>query len=362
MKTSTSLLVFSAVLVEGFPLPKITPRVEPRYDGAPGTGALGRVVYGIISMICLCGLAFALGLRVKQFERKRKLKFAWILSQIQTVLALALVISGAILVYGLNLTTYKQCRASITVCLFLYFSSKILLYIFYLERVHIARLPDVSKRTQDKIWIAGMIIAVGFFGGMALWCLATPHAKISLKDGHCLIGSDMIPSYITFSFDIIINIGLTFVFCWLIMPILKNQERGVDYCGSEESQPSPRKRAVVRRMLGRGRTETDDRLAQSIKKMLKRNIIGSALTFVAGSINLIIYFVDATSQIAYVCYTLCVVDVVFGVLVVHWLTFGSNAANGPSLHSTMHSMRSTITPFPGLSMPDPVVTHSKASI
>jgi succinate dehydrogenase hydrophobic anchor subunit len=67
------------------------------------------------------------GLRVTQFERKKKLQFAWWLSHIQTVVAMMLVISGAILVYGLNLTTYKECRASITVCLFLYFSSKILL-------------------------------------------------------------------------------------------------------------------------------------------------------------------------------------------------------------------------------------------
>jgi hypothetical protein len=52
----------------------------------------------------------------------------------------------------------------------------------------------------------------------------------------------------------------------------------------------------------------DDQLTLSVKKMLTRNIIGSALTFVAGAINLIVYFVDATSQIAFVCYTLCVID------------------------------------------------------
>lgn len=66
---------------------------------------------------------------MRQFERKKKLQFAWILSHIQTVVAMMLVISGAILVYGLNLTTWKQCRASITVCLFLYFSSKVLLLV-----------------------------------------------------------------------------------------------------------------------------------------------------------------------------------------------------------------------------------------
>jgi len=180
-------------------------------------------------------------------------------------------------------------------------------YIFYLERVHIVRSPDVFKRTHDKIWVGGMIIVVGFFGGMALWCIATPHAGISLKDGHCRIGSDMIPSYITFSFDIIINIGLTSVFCWLIMPVLKNEARNPAYCVTETSQPSTRKPRVLRGLLSRG-SKRDDQLSLSVTKMLKRNIIGSGLTFVAGAINLIIYFVDATSQIAYVCFTLCIVD------------------------------------------------------
>ncbi|XP_014554533.1 hypothetical protein COCVIDRAFT_104852 [Bipolaris victoriae FI3] len=232
-----------------------------------------------------------------------------------------LVTSGAILVYGLNLTTWKQCRASITVCLFLYFSSKILLYIFYLERIHIARQP--LARRCDTIWIGGMVMTVGFFGGMAVWCIATPHSAISVHDGHCRIGSDMIPSYTTFSTDIVINFSLTGVFIWLILPILKNQARGPATVLDEFVRPSALGPSGLRRVL-RSNVERDDPLASSVKKMLRRNIIGSLLTFAAGAINLIIYFVDATSQIAFVCYTMCIVDVVFGVLVVQWLTFGSH--------------------------------------
>lgn len=151
-----------------------------------------------------------------------------------------------------------------------------------------------------------MVVVVGFFGGMAIWCIATPHAGLSMEDGHCRIGSDMIPSYITFSFDIIINIGLTFVFCWLIWPVLKNQSRGAEGALADEAQ-RPRNPYSLRGALSRDR-ERDDQLTMSVKKMLQRNIIGSILTFVAGAINLIIYFVDATSQIAYVCFTLCIVD------------------------------------------------------
>ena len=123
-----------------------------------------------------------------------------------------------------------------------------------------------------------------------------------MEDGHCRIGSDMIPSYITFSFDIIINIGLTGVFVWLLLPVLKNQARGI-----EASQPRTRNPYSLGGVLSRN-MESDDQLTLSVKKMLTRNIIGSALTFMAGAINLVVYFVDATSQIAFVCYTLCVID------------------------------------------------------
>lgn len=149
------------------------------------------------------------------------------------------------------------------------------------------------------------MVVTAAFGGMALWCIATPHAGVNVHDGHCRIGSDMIPSYTTFSADIVINIALTGVFVWLILPVLKNQTRGPTAVMND--QPSARNPFVLREVLSRG-AERDDRLSLSVKKMLRRNIIGSALTFVAGAVNLVIYFVDATSQIAYICYTLCIVD------------------------------------------------------
>ncbi|KAH7394967.1 hypothetical protein DE146DRAFT_658795 [Phaeosphaeria sp. MPI-PUGE-AT-0046c] len=363
MTTMTLPWLFLLSLVEGSPMTKIMFREEQGNAPRAETGALGRLVYGIISTICLCAISFALGLRVTQFERKKNLRFAWVLSHIQTVVAMMLVISGAILVYGLNFTTYKQCRASITVCLFLYFSSKVLLYIFYLERIHIARLPVIHVRRRDPIWIAGMVVIVAF-GGMALWCIATPHAGISVHDGHCRIGSDMIPSYTTFSADIVINIGLTGVFVWLILPVLRNQARGSTIVMVEVSQPPARNPSALRGVLSNN-TERDDHLSLSVKKMLRRNIIGSALTFVAGAVNLVIYFVDATSQIAYVCYTLCIVDVVFGVLVVQWLTFGANNTNtntNSNPPAAAYNRSDSAAAFTSLAIPEIVNTHSKASI
>jgi len=57
----TSFCLFPILLVKGLPLPQIAPRVGPQQAVAAGTGTLGRLVYGVISIICLSGLAFALG-------------------------------------------------------------------------------------------------------------------------------------------------------------------------------------------------------------------------------------------------------------------------------------------------------------
>jgi hypothetical protein len=152
-----------------------------------------------------------------------------------------------------------------------------------------------------------MVTTVGGFGGMALWCIGTPHAAISMHDGACRIGSDMIPSYTTFSADIVINLGLTGVFIWMISPLLRNQARCPAALMVDAPRPSARDPFALRGVLS-SNVERDDQLSLSVKRMLRRNIIGSALTFVAGAINLIIYFVDATSQIAYICYTMCIID------------------------------------------------------
>lgn len=158
-----------------------------------------------------------------------------------------------------------------------------------------------------------MAMTIGFFGGMAIWSISTPHAKLSIDDGHCRIGSGMIPSYITFSCDVIINVGLTGIFVWLIRPVLGNQARAPATIMIETAHLPIRNQSVLGSVITSNNGK-DDQLSLSVSRMLRRNIIGSALTLVAGTMNLIIYFVDATSQIAYVCYTLCTIDGVYNSL------------------------------------------------
>lgn len=64
MKATIIFFLFLLQLVEGLPTTQIIPREEPQSAAHAETGALGRLVYGIISTICLCAMSFALGIYV----------------------------------------------------------------------------------------------------------------------------------------------------------------------------------------------------------------------------------------------------------------------------------------------------------
>jgi hypothetical protein len=62
MRTMMSSWIFLVLLVEASPTKRIMSRHELESAARAETGALGRLVYGIISTLCLCALSFALGI------------------------------------------------------------------------------------------------------------------------------------------------------------------------------------------------------------------------------------------------------------------------------------------------------------
>ena len=58
MLLSWMFLVFT---VEGAPITRIVPRHEAGDAARVETGTVGRLVYGVVSTVCLCAMSFALG-------------------------------------------------------------------------------------------------------------------------------------------------------------------------------------------------------------------------------------------------------------------------------------------------------------
>jgi hypothetical protein len=53
--------MFLALVVEGAPTTQIVPRHEAGDAARAETGTVGRLVYGIVSTVCLCAMSFAMG-------------------------------------------------------------------------------------------------------------------------------------------------------------------------------------------------------------------------------------------------------------------------------------------------------------
>ncbi|KAF2452021.1 hypothetical protein P171DRAFT_479033 [Karstenula rhodostoma CBS 690.94] len=342
--------------------------VEPRKDSVYtdptyGTSTEGRLAYGLVSFVCLFSLAFVLGIRAKRFEKK-KLKFTWLLVHLQTLIALGLVISSSILVVTFGTTTQAQCFSAIMVCVAFYITGKICLYLFLLERAHVIRAPFIRKRTDDWVWVGGTCFVCVTFGAISIWGLITPHAELSPEDGQCRVGLSKIPGYLLLIFDASINAALTVLFVGLLRPVLKFREH-TSTCHDHVNPPASvnRFRKAMRQLssLGVEEHEGRDNFFISIKKVLWKNVIGSGVTFLASAANLIVFFAEKNNQLAFVCLVSCMADVTCGVLVVHWLTLGSNEEihASPSVtrnHAPSLSSSSTIAV---VSKPEDIVKPSK---
>ncbi|KAK7188104.1 hypothetical protein DPSP01_001645 [Paraphaeosphaeria sporulosa] len=355
----------SLQLSHGSSASPVHPRSNSVYtDPDYGTSMQGRLAYGLVSFFCLFSLAFVLGIRAKRFEKK-KLKFTWLLVHVQTLIALGLVISSSILVVTFGTTTQEQCFSAIMVCVVFYITAKMCLYMFLLERAHVVRAPFIRKRTDDWVWVGGTTLICVTFGAISIWGLITPHAELSLDDGQCRIGLAKVPAYLLLIFDALINAALTVLFVVLLRPVLEFRER-TSTC-FDDGNPSPsvnRFRQALRqlRSLGFKEDEGTDNFSTSIKIVLWKNVVGSGITFMASAANLIVFFSEKGSQLAFVCLVSCMADVTCGALVVHWLTIGSNE----EIHVPPRSTRSNHTPslsssstIAAISKPEDIVKPSK---
>lgn len=271
-----------------------------------------------------------------------------------------------VLHHGQNVPVCPLIRLAV-VCLIVTFGSRSM---FLLERLHIIRAPFVRKRTDDRLWLGGTLFLFASLGAISIWSLVTPHAELSSKDGQCRIGIARVPSYTLFTFDVIMNAALTIAFVILLRPYLELRERTSAYHGEGNPPAAVGRFRRLFRQIGLPAFRKDeemDSFSSNIRNVLWKNVIGSSLALLASLANQIVSFTEKHNQGAFVCLMGCMADgkhcastpsalsrslttsiVTCGVLVVHWLTLGSNeetqALQPPRGHTASLSSSSTITP------------------
>lgn len=216
-------------------------------------------------------------------------------------------------------------------------------YMFLLERAHVIRAPFISKRIDDWVWLGGTITVCLSFGAISIWGLITPHAELSPVDGQCRIGLSTIPAYLLLIFDALINTALTAIFVVLLRPVLEfRQPSSASYDDGSPQTSVKWFKKIMQRLgsLGFEDDERSDHFFVNMKKVLWKNVVGSVVTSLASAANLIVFFSEKSSQLAFVCLVSCMADgkfhkpkfswetnvrvVTCGVLIVHWLTLGSS--------------------------------------
>ncbi|RDW73015.1 hypothetical protein BP6252_06922 [Coleophoma cylindrospora] len=258
---------------------------------------VGLVVTSALSIISMSVLAICLSRRLNSLKNWRCMTVThWLLLAIY-IDSMLFVSITAILSHGFGLNTSIQtCSAAILLCLVCYMSTK-LIYYFLVEKANIVN--DVNKkRFQSKLYLFNC------FGMLVPYCIVVVLnfvyriATIN-ESGTCIIGMEkkaMMPLII---FDVVVNIYLTSLF---IIPL----RRQMTYSSTSEN---------------------------ALRTVTFRTFIGSLTTLTSSVINLTILMV-LHGEPAWICLMCCNFDILFSVLVLHWVTtkdsttkFGSKNSN-----------------------------------
>jgi hypothetical protein len=133
--------------------------------------------------------------------------------------ALNFVAAAAILQTGMGMDSLSLCRAGTFVCGSFYLVSKVLMYMFIIERAHSIRAP-YTRRVRDWVWYSWTLILVGAFCTLIVLSFIHPIADVDNLDLKCRIGLTRRTSIVLIFFDIFVNFSLTAVFLWLLRPLL----------------------------------------------------------------------------------------------------------------------------------------------
>ena len=186
-------------------------------------------------------------------------------------------------------------------------------YLFLLERVHIVRAPFVD-RLRDPVWVIGSIVTVGGFAAIMGYEFIDPRHELSREDGICRIGIRPNAGIAVIVVDITINTVLTGIFIWQLRSAFDSVSHGVPTSGSGNLRQSGRRRSSIMALMGgikperEGEHEPRRALKMGLKKMVVRNIIGSALVLLNTVINNAIFLTWPFASQSHACQLMCLTD------------------------------------------------------
>ncbi len=174
-----------------------------------------------------------------------------------------------------------------------------------------------------------MVLVVTSFLGVSINAYLHPIIEMH-SDGRCHIGIPGKASIPFMAVDISVNIALTGVFFYLLRPVVKlhglNTISGVFVKHSAKASEA-----------SQGRKETS--VQRNIRILLWKSLLGSMLIMLPTIANMVQFYITHGRELALLCLSLCVADVSWDAVVIHWLTFGSAEAEKELTRSAQESLR-----------------------
>ncbi|KAF5678924.1 hypothetical protein FHETE_1033 [Fusarium heterosporum] len=269
--------------------------LEPRKAYIPKHVPIGGDVMSVIVALVSCSiLSVFLFQRVTAVRSWSRLPFvAWIVLIIY-VDSYGFVFTSAMLqqVFGVN-SSFNICHGAILLCLICYVTTKILIYVFLVEKAHVIRSSKTPRR-KSKLYLFNMITLLGGYGVVVVLNFIFRIARI--VNGECFIGMRSVSMIPLIAFDAVVNVYLTILF---LIP-LKNLY-------SFKSLP---------------KTNANSRL----RSVAFRTFVGACCTLTSSIVNLTVLMV-LDGEPGWVCLMCCNSDVLFSAIVVQWVTSRDSAGS-----------------------------------
>ncbi|KAL6155653.1 hypothetical protein ACJQWK_05579 [Exserohilum turcicum] len=279
-----------------------------------GETASDRTIYTITSLVFIMILSLLLGSRFARLRRSIVLKRSLmsLLVVFLYILVFIFIIVSDTLVSGQGLHTESLCMAGTWVCLCFYTLIKATIYTFFVERIHVVRAPFVNRR-KDKIYLACMAMIALMYSCVAINAGINHVVELKDSDGRCYFGIRAVVAVPFVVVNFFTDAALTAVFVYLLRPVLQKQGGSAYSC------------MIVRRS-GKADGPThggeDTPMRKNIRNLLWKSIIGSLLIEISSAANMVQIIATKGDELGMICMTICLVDVFWDVLVIHWLLFG----------------------------------------
>jgi len=253
-----------------------------------------------VSLFCISVMALLFG-RKTAGTKIKNLNYARALVVALYVVSWAFSVMAAMLVQTNNFN-FISCSMSIFTCIILYALSKVIIYLFLMEKVYVVTAVGAT-RLNFRLYHINIVLLFPYSG--IIYLMIKYRRAVISPNGLCYIGLDRRAALPLIIYDIFLSVWLTFLF---IRPLMSST--------SMLQGPSKSK----------------------LRDVARRTMIGSLIALFLSSANVFTLVYFGGNERGLICLASCTVDVTLNAVTVHWVT-SRTKGNSSSSHDKSSSER-----------------------